>query len=149
MSKKITISVAIIIWIVMQIYTGFLGYTYQDDTWPFVNYPMYAPKQNIGDRVTEIRLYGRTVSGNIVKIKTDDFGLWYWGFRKQGWPKLLNPETRESYASELFGIYNQRQKDASLKLRDLQVVAESREVTREGPSELISEILIIYSPEQL
>lgn len=117
------------------------------DTWPFVNYPMYAAKQNIGDKVTELRLYGHTVSGNVVRVNTEDFGLWYWGFRIQGWPKLLNPETRKSYASDLFSIYNQRHEDAAQKLRDLQIVLESRAVTREGPSDLIREVIFTYNPE--
>ena len=147
MSKKIVLSLIILFWLLLQVYTGFFEGPYQADTWPFTTFSMYAPKHEFGERAILLRLYGHTVSGKVVEVFTEDFGMAYWGFRRQAWDKLLNPETRESYASELVSIYNQRQKDTSQKLKDLQIVSESIEVTKNGPSDLMQEILFTYNPE--
>lgn len=147
MLKKVLISLIIVLWLLLQIYTGFLKVPYQADTWPFITYSMYAQKHEIGEKAILLRLYGKTVSGNVVEVTTGDFAMNYWGFRKQAWDKLLSPETRESYAFELISIYNQRQNDPSQKLRNLQIVSEGRVVTKDGFSELTPEILFTHSPE--
>ncbi|HSE83313.1 MAG TPA: hypothetical protein VLB01_02045 [Thermodesulfobacteriota bacterium] len=146
MSKKLVISLTIIIWLLIQTYIGFFGTKVQRDTWPFTTYSMYAEKHKFGDRAVLLRLYGHTVSGKTIEITHRDFGMHYWGFRRQAWDNLLNPETRETYASELISTYNRRQKNSYQKLRDLQIVSESIEVTRNGPSELIRETLFTYGP---
>jgi hypothetical protein len=148
MSKKVVISIIIIFWLLIQAYIGFLGTKVQRDTWPFTTYSMYAEEHKYGDKVERFRFYGHVPSGRVVEVTFRDFGMHYWGFRRHAWKKLLDPETRESYVSELISIYNQRQRDDSDKIRDLQVVLESRVVTRKGASELNRETLFTYVPEQ-
>lgn len=147
MLKKVLISLIIVLWLILQTYTGFLKVPYQADTWPFITYSMYAQKHEIGEKAILLRLYGKTVSGEVVEATTEDFGMNYWGFRKQAWDKLLSPEARESYASELISIYNQRQNDPSQRLTNLQIISEGRMVTKDGFSDLIPEILFTYNPE--
>lgn len=148
MSNKIIISIIIIFWLLLQTYIGFLGTKVQRDTWPFTTYSMYAEEHKFGDRVERLRFYGHVPSGRVVEVTSEDFGMQYWGFRRQAWKKLLDPETREYYVSELISIYNQRQNDNSDKIRDLQIVLESRVVTRSGASEVNQETLFTYDPEQ-
>ena len=144
MANKLTISLIIVVWILLQIFTGF--FVESRRTWPFVAYPMYAGKHNIGDKVTELRLYGHTVSGKFIEVSSQEFGLQYWGFRWQGWSKLLDPKTRKFYASRLFSLYNQKHKGTPQELKELQVTLESIMVTRNGPSDLIREIVFTYNP---
>jgi hypothetical protein len=146
MSKKIIISLIIVIWFLIQTYIGFFGIKEQWDTWPFTTYSMYAQKIKPGDRAIQLRLFGHTVSGRIIEITPEDFGMPNRRFLRDAWPNILNPGTRKTYASELISIYNQRQKKPSQKLKDLQIISESRVITRNGPSELFEEILFTYKP---
>jgi hypothetical protein len=139
---KFIISLMIILWLGLQLWTGV---TFRDHTWPFIGFPMYAHKRGVtfDNEVRKILLRGVTVEGKDVEVIPEDFGMYSTPWDNSVLPKLKDPTSNRETAAQLVEDYNRRHPQRP-QLTGMKLIVIRWQMTETAPVEMPPDTLLYY-----
>jgi len=139
---KLILSFIIIIWFGLQLWTGF---TFRDQTWPFIGFPMYAHKRGVtfDNEVRKIVLRGMTARGEEVQVIPEDFGMYSTPWDNSVMPKLKDRTTNRELAARLVDDYNRRHPQRP-PLVGVKLIKIHWQMTETAPMEMPPDTLLYY-----
>lgn len=142
---KLLISVMIVIWLGLQLWTGV---TLRDHTWPFIGFPMYAHKRGVtfDNEVQKIVLRGITVEGKDVEVIPEDFGMYSTPWDNSVMPKLKDSTINRKTAARLVEDYNRRHPERPA-LNGMKLIMTHWQMTETVPAEMPPDTFLYYKRE--